>query len=118
MKIKAIILAAAAALSLGIAGSANAATPAPAAKLAAPAIAFNAKDNGVVQVRFVRHNRFRRFHHRGFRRFGPFRRFRVIYPGYRHGYYRSCRRYYYLGFVRGIRYYRHLYFRLCRHRYY
>lgn len=113
MKIKAIVFAAAAALSLGIAGAANAAGPAPAANAAVPAIEFNAaKDNGVVQVR-----------HRGFRRFRRFRRhglrFHVFYPGYRHGYYRSCRRYYYLGFVRGIRYYKHLYFRFCRgYRYY
>jgi hypothetical protein len=101
MKIKALVFATVAAVSLGIAGAASAATPAPAANQAVPAIAFNQTNNGVVQAGLVL-------------RFG-------FYPGYRFGYYRRhrrCRRFYYLGFVRGIPFYRHLYYRFCRYHHY
>jgi hypothetical protein len=130
MKIKALALGAATALSLGAAGAANAASPAPAATQIAPAIAFKQADNGAVQARYRGRRGFhgRRFHGRRFRgrrRFHDrhsFLRFRFFFdPDYRYGYYRPwgyygrCRRFYYLGFVRGFPYYRHLYYRYCQY---
>ncbi len=124
MEIKALAVAAVAALSLGIAGTADAASPAPAASQVTPAVAYDTADGAIVQVRSRHHRRqhrryrggrrYRHHHNRLHFRFGLF-----FGQPYRYGYYRPwgaygrCRRYYYWGFVRGYPYYRHLYYRYC-----
>ncbi len=121
MKSTLLSLAAAAAITAGVAG----ATPAVAATPGAPvanAIEFKTDgpaNGGVVQVR-----------HRG--RWGHSRRCRILryrarysryarrlyrrycLGGRHHVRYRQCRRWYYLGYRRGIARYRYLYRRYCR----
>lgn len=115
---------AAAAISYGAIGPAHAASPASAGRMS-PEGHASAKTAGLVPVGGYRDH----WHRPGIvLRFGfqqgyahpwqyraPYRRPWGYAPGY-HAHWRAhhvCRRLYYAGFVRGIRYYRHLYYRRC-----
>lgn len=138
MKTIALAIATSAALALTGVATAGAATPASATRLMQPGVPADAAADALKQVRHggphrgarrglrqrgarrgLRQRGVRRgLRHRGFRR--GFRRSpRLHFYFHTPVYYNRCRRFYYLGFVRGIPRYRHLYFRLCRgYRYY